>query len=818
MAGRRLTIPAPRRVPRELLRVVRPYFLRAAAPEPQPAGPQLLSFESDAFMEEFIALAGGRRSLPRLLPWRDWSEPPAALLDGAGAPLYPVAALGRSEPLGHLPESGAGIDPDGIPSGTPPWIRKLYLPLHERFNLVALDLVCRSAGWPKVARQRVVAAGVVLRRLVADPTRERWEDWVAIDERRGLWIECLDADLAPLGGGTPVDPARLPETALLSHSARLRALLGIPATQPLAVALSSQNMALVPPDAGAAADHCSLFGYLPLFSAAREVPARELRGQTPAQLAAHLASATRTTLSALFADIGGLQTQAAAELHTLVEQGLLPDRPTAGELSLARDQIRFFPASPYGSANARDNAIATAVDQVLIATLRRLLDRDASDALRDAQIAGQVPTGQTLWDASGAAGSATQAGLLAGWIRDNAIALTMRWDSLVRERLHQVMGPWLDQGLIPAPPFGSSNTLQAHHLGSLLLLAMLRLRGARLGLAAHLARQIGWDDPTERLRAVDAAGNPAATVASLGEEVQAILDLEAGRADPRTSPPWPPIGYGGLAGAGRLLALHEAGLRLAALYRPLTAGLMAAGAAAHRQLQLQATAVADQLCAVFGLGAGLAPIRLRGVDLLEQPLLGPLVLPGLWPDPVGLDQFANAAADLYNAPGQPLALTEAQGRDQAPQLRFDADHLYGAWCWVRIAGRSDCELEQLIWSARSEPFSIADPTDLLGAKPAAIRMPDIPKLLRDLPRLGKAQAQPFAAITSPPQSGVVTGEEPDETRREWGIGFICSFGIPILTICALILFNLIFRILIVLPGFAWMLLLKICIPIPRRGP
>jgi hypothetical protein len=149
-----------------------------------------------------------------------------------------------------------------------------------------------------------------------------------------------------------------------------------------------------------------------------------------------------------------------------------------------------------------------------------------------------------------------------------------------------------------------------------------------------------------------------------------------------------------------------------------------------------------------------------------------------------------------------------------PRLRYDNDSLYAVWCWARVAGRDKCEKETIVWTLGSEPFSVAEPTDILGAKPATVQLPDIPKLIRDIPRIAKARAKPFAAFAAPPNSSYVTGEEPEDTKRAWGIGFICSFGIPVLTICAYILFSIIFSILIILPSFFWMLLLKFCIPIP----
>ncbi len=49
-------------------------------------------------------------------------------------------------------------------------------------------------------------------------------------------------------------------------------------------------------------------------------------------------------------------------------------------------------------------------------------------------------------------------------------------------------------------------------------------------------------------------------------------------------------------------------------------------------------------------------------------------------------------------------------------------------------------------------------------------------------------------------------------------GLRTTIGIPVLTICALILFKIIFTILITLPSFSWMLFLKFCLPFPKRGP
>ncbi len=835
----RLLVPALRPALREILVPVAPFFLRDLTQAPLARPPLILSFATDGFMDDFLAVAGQTRSLPRLLPWRDWSEPPDAMLDTVGAPRYPNS-IARGPLLAFDPESGGGIDPDGVPGGTPPWLRKLYLPLHERFNLIAFDVVCRSPGWPRLARPRVMASGAVIRRLARHPTEEHWQDWIAVDDQHGAWIELLDGQMRPpdppaaSAEHQPVDPAALPVADLrASAQAALHGLLNIPAGQALPpVALTSQALALVPPDTGQAAEHCTLFGYLPVFSSAQEVVTARLSQRTVAAIAATLAAQSRTTLNDLFAAAPALRARAASELRTLLVDALLPTRPTAGEITNARTLINNPGHLGFSAPLDIHNAVATGVDWVLRRAIAALWTGVSAAATANLDIAGQVPTGQHLWQSSGASGQATAPDVFsamsdeapgesgaqpAEWLRQNCIQHTLNWDRLVRERLHQVIDHWLNTGVIPPPIQGNSSVLGAADLSALLLLAVLRLRGHRLALAAYLSPLVGLGDAGGRLRALDADGHPIATAAALGEEVESILTLEAGRADPRTAPPWALISYHALPNAGRLLGVHRAGAALADLYAALDAGLGAAGGVVGAEMRARAATLAGEITGVFRIAGGVVPLRAAGASLFEQPAQGLLVLPGFPSVAATLAQFADQAANRFVLAPESLALPEARARETAPRLRFDADRLYAVWCWVRVAGRHPCEPEQIIWTGRSEPFAIADPTDLLGGRPAVIKLPDIPKLLRDLPRLAKARARPFAAVVSPDRSGLVTGEEMADTQRDWGIGFICSFGIPVLTICAMVLFSLIFSILILIPGFTWMLLLKFCIPFPKKG-
>jgi hypothetical protein len=157
-------------------------------------------------------------------------------------------------------------------------------------------------------------------------------------------------------------------------------------------------------------------------------------------------------------------------------------------------------------------------------------------------------------------------------------------------------------------------------------------------------------------------------------------------------------------------------------------------------------------------------------------------------------------------------------QDSGPPLpRFDPDHIYAAWCFARVRGDDPCEADQLVWSERTEPYLIADSMDLLGLPPVHMRLPDLPRLIADIPRIARARANPTVSVIKPANSDVSFDPElPDVNKpsRSISVAWVCSIGIPVFTICAWILFTFIFLVLIAIPGFAWMALLKICMPLP----
>ena len=47
------------------------------------------------------------------------------------------------------------------------------------------------------------------------------------------------------------------------------------------------------------------------------------------------------------------------------------------------------------------------------------------------------------------------------------------------------------------------------------------------------------------------------------------------------------------------------------------------------------------------------------------------------------------------------------------------------------------------------------------------------------------------------------------------IGWLCSFSIPFITICAFIVLNIFLSLFDII--FRWMMFIKVCIPIPKKG-
>jgi len=804
---RRLSIPAQRREPNEIFVCALPFFLRGTAPAAE-APPPLLSFDGADFVERFNALAGGA-ALPTLLPWRDWAEPPRGALDAAGRARYPTT-LRRATPLAI--EHDTGMDPDGVPPGDPAWLRKLYLPLHQRFTLIAFDLVCRRLGMPPVDRARIRGSGAVLRRLRPDATRARWEDWISADGQRGVWTELA----MPIEA---LDPEAVSAAAFAGQEVALRARLGLGAAAALPKALDSARLAPLAPDV--AGGRTTLHGYLPMLSRAEQ--AADTVGASPAELVAALQARAVASTEALAASAAPLAARIRAGLGALLAETVLPARPSAASVANAWAQVRAFvglmqPLPPGGAEAASALTLERALRTMLIAGFGVLqpvqVEADAIDPDAPETAQGWLNRAALILAPMAGGPGDKVAPFGSAWGAENLLARGAFWQVLFAERLHQMAEAIGDGGALPAPAPGQPVGLDGDDRAVLLASALLRLRVLRLALAATLRRQAFGGGADMTSLTVLQEGVPAGTPGALGQEIAAILGVEAWRGTP-DAPGWPPLDTATPPGSGdrRALRAHDAAIALEAAFAEFESAAAPAGTAFDEEQNARLDARAAALAA--RLGSSPAAIRAQGLELREQPARGLFGLPGAAPTALLLGSLGIPLAARYA--GQAVALRVARDEARVPRLRYDHESLYAVWCWVRVAGRDGCEKERIVWTRPSEPFSIAEPADLLGAKPALVQLPDIPKLIRDIPRMAKARARPLAAFAAPSDSAYITGEAAEDTKRAWGIGWVCSFGIPVLTICAFILFSIIFAILIALPGFFWMLLLKFCIPIPKRS-
>ena len=155
----------------------------------------------------------------------------------------------------------------------------------------------------------------------------------------------------------------------------------------------------------------------------------------------------------------------------------------------------------------------------------------------------------------------------------------------------------------------------------------------------------------------------------------------------------------------------------------------------------------------------------------------------------------------------------AAGRFDAPGS--GAAPRYVVRAFVRLKPEHPGCAGRLVWSEYSEPFSIAPWFESSGAPAPVIPMPD----LFDRAQLGKVK--PSVAFALPPKLANLLNNSQSEDLMEGksapdsglGIAWICSFSLPIITLCAFIVLHIFLMLLNLV--FFWLPFLKICIPVPK---
>lgn len=143
--------------------------------------------------------------------------------------------------------------------------------------------------------------------------------------------------------------------------------------------------------------------------------------------------------------------------------------------------------------------------------------------------------------------------------------------------------------------------------------------------------------------------------------------------------------------------------------------------------------------------------------------------------------------------------------------KFDRDEaLYNVRGFVRVEGHAHCA-PQLVWSDYSEQFRILPWWDS-DAPASRISLPALRKLKGMKPNVTFEMPPELANLLRADAKKLSDGE--GSPPSDLGIGWLCSFSIPIITICAFICLNIFLTLFDIF--LSWMAWIKICIPYPKR--
>ncbi|MDB5813784.1 MAG: hypothetical protein JWN23_901 [Rhodocyclales bacterium] len=196
--------------------------------------------------------------------------------------------------------------------------------------------------------------------------------------------------------------------------------------------------------------------------------------------------------------------------------------------------------------------------------------------------------------------------------------------------------------------------------------------------------------------------------------------------------------------------------------------------------------------------------------LLEQGAAsGSMEMPESFPALSARDSVKLAAA-LHKAMLARLAAVKGKaGRFDEP----NAQYVLRAFVRLKpmVVGGPKC----IVWSDYSDPFVIAPWYDGAGAPPLQILLPDASD--RDMLKSLKPN---ISFVVPAAMQNLLNGKSDDLMKGNGstsgpGLAWICSFNIPIITICAFIVLNIFLSLFNIV--FGWMFFLKICIPFPKFG-
>ncbi|SAK96312.1 hypothetical protein AWB81_05375 [Caballeronia arationis] len=178
--------------------------------------------------------------------------------------------------------------------------------------------------------------------------------------------------------------------------------------------------------------------------------------------------------------------------------------------------------------------------------------------------------------------------------------------------------------------------------------------------------------------------------------------------------------------------------------------------------------------------------------------------------PTGWPRIDDAAGERLTRCA--LACLSARVSDVAPHTpKFDRDDaLYVVRAFARMQNHAQCA-SALIWSTcYCEPFRVVPWWDGDGP-PMRLAMPPLSKLKMLRPSVTFEVPPEIANLLNGDMKKLASGE--GSRPSGIGIGWLCSFSLPIIFLCAFIILNLFLKLFDIC--FFWMAYVKICIPYPK---
>ena len=196
--------------------------------------------------------------------------------------------------------------------------------------------------------------------------------------------------------------------------------------------------------------------------------------------------------------------------------------------------------------------------------------------------------------------------------------------------------------------------------------------------------------------------------------------------------------------------------------------------------------------------------------LLNEESVSPApTMPAGWPelDTTTRDLLARALSACLQLRFE--AVSGMAGRFDDPEAR------YVLRAFVRLKPEGSCPA-RTVWGDYSPAFVIAPWYEGSGAPPVQVPLPDPgdKDMLKKLkPNVAFTVPASMQNLLSGDPLELLDGNKPADNGLK--LGWICSFNIPIITICAFIVLNIFLSLFDLF--FRWMMFIKICIPFPRKG-